>query len=150
LIAALSRLGVDWSAPPAGMSGTANLEVSIATSPNGPSKAGQDLAISASVTNTGSPPAFRRLPRLQSAGPVFQDVELPIGKVAPGETKTFTTKVKVPPDSLDRVDRLGVEVHEARNAPAHVASAEVKIASLPRPVFAYSWQLVDDGHGDGL
>src|SRR5690606_10367823 len=66
------------------------------------------------------------------------------------ETKTFTAKVKIPLDALDRVNRLGVEVREARNAPSRVAAAEVRIEALPRPVFAYSWQLVDEGNGDGL
>ena len=150
LVTALAKLGVDWSAPPATAAAPANLEVSVATSPSGPIKAGQELAITATVTNTGSGPAFRVLPRLSSDDDVFQDVELPVGKIAAGETKTFTAKVKVPPNALDRLDRLGVEVHEARKAPSHVATAEVKIESLPRPVFAYSWQLIDDGNGDGL
>ena len=41
-------------------------------------------------------------------------------------------------------------MREARNAPAKVAPAEVHVEALPRPVFAYAWQLVDDGNGDGL
>jgi carboxyl-terminal processing protease len=150
LIAALAQLGVDWSAPDATATAPANLEVAIATSPAGPIKAGQDIGITATVKNTGAGPAFRVLPRLSSDDAVFQDVELPIGKVMPGETRTFTAKIKVPADALDRVDRLGVEVREARNAPSHVATTEVKIDALPRPVFAYSWQLVDEGNGDGL
>ena len=152
LTAALAKLGVDWSAPPAGANAAppANLEVAVTSSIPGPVKAGTELAITATVRNTGQGPAFRVLPRLASDDRVFQDVELPIGKVLPGETKTFTAKVKVPTDALDRVDRLGVEVREARNAPSRVAAAELKIEALPRPVFAYSWQLVDEGNGDGL
>jgi carboxyl-terminal processing protease len=150
LVAALAQIGVDWSGPDATATAPANLEISVATSPAGTIKAGQDLSITATIKNTGTGPAFRVLPRLSSDDTVFQDVELPIGKVAAGETKTFTAKVKVPADALDRVNRLGVEVREARNAPNRVASAEVKIESLPRPVFAYSWQLVDEGNGDGL
>ena len=83
--------------------------------------------MTATVKNTGTGTAYRVLPRLQADDTVFEDVELPIGKVAPGETKTFTAKVKVPTDALDRVDRLGVEVREARNAPTHVAPAELKV-----------------------
>lgn len=152
LVAALAKIGVDWTAPDAASTaaGPANLEVAISTTPSGSIKAGEDLAITATVKNTGNGAAFRVLPRLQSDDQVFQDVELPIGKVGPGEIKTFTTKIKVPSDALDRVNRLGVEVREARNAPSHVAAAELKIDSLPRPVFAYSWQLVDEGNGDGL
>jgi carboxyl-terminal processing protease len=150
LIAALSTIGVDWSAPPAQQPDAANLEVSIAATPGDAVKAGTDIALTATVKNNGTGPAWRVLPRLTSDDSVFQDVELPIGKVGPGETKTFTAKVKVPPDALDRVDRLGIEMREARNAPARVLPAEVKIEALPRPVFAYSWQLVDESSGDGL
>jgi len=90
------------------------------------------------------------LSRVQGDDPVFEDTELPIGKIAPGETKTYTARLQVPKDALDRVDRLGVEVREAHGAPAHVTPAELKIEAAPRPVFAYAWQLIDDGNGDGL
>jgi len=150
LIAALSTISVDWSAPPAQQPETANLEVSIAATPGDVVKAGTDVTLTATVKNTGTGAAYRVLPRLQADDNVFQDVELPIGKVGPGETKTFTARVKVPQDAIDRVDRLGVEVREARNAAAHVTPMELKIEALPRPVFAYSWQLVDEGSGDGL
>ncbi|HUS30606.1 MAG TPA: MXAN_5808 family serine peptidase, partial [Kofleriaceae bacterium] len=150
LVAALQTINVDWSAPATLPTANANLEVSIATTPTGTIAAGQDIAVTATVKNTGLGDAYRVLSRIQADDSVFQDVELPIGHVAPGETKTFTAKVKVPADAVDRIDRLGMEVREMRNAAAHVAAAELKVESLPKPVFAYSWQLIDDGNGDGL
>jgi len=150
LTTALATIGVDWTAPPAQQTDNANLEVSIAATPGDTVKAGTDIAITATVKNTGTGAAWRVHPRIQADDNVFQDVELPIGKVGPGETKTFTAKVKVPLDAIDRTDRLGIELREARNAPARVLPAAVKIESLPRPTFAYSWQLVDEGNGDGL
>jgi carboxyl-terminal processing protease len=149
LVAALGTIGVDWTGPVAAPE-VANLDLTITTSPANTIVAGQDISVTASVKNTGTGIAYRVLPRLVSDDAVFQDVELPIGKVGPGETKTFTAKVKVPPDALDRVNRLGLEVREARNAPTHVVPSELKVEALPRPVFAYSWQLVDEGNGDGL
>jgi carboxyl-terminal processing protease len=158
LVAALATIGVDWSAPGIGgtpaatgvaPTGPANLEVSVAAASK-VVKAGDEVAITATVKNTGTGPAYRVLPRLVADDGTFSDVELPIGKVGPGETKTFTGKVKVPQDAIDRVDRLGIEVREARNAPTHLIPSEVTIEALPRPVFAYSWQLVDEGNGDGL
>ncbi|MEO8549672.1 MAG: MXAN_5808 family serine peptidase [Kofleriaceae bacterium] len=148
LVAALKVIGVDWSAA-ANDSGTANLDVALTTSGSS-LKGGQDVAVTATVKNTGTGAAYRVLPRIQAEDGVFEDYELPIGKVAPGETKTFTTHLKLPQDAVDRLDRLGLEVREARNATSKVSPAEVRIEALPRPVFAYSWQLVDDGNGDGL
>ncbi|HEX7704516.1 MAG TPA: MXAN_5808 family serine peptidase [Kofleriaceae bacterium] len=150
LVAALKLINVDWSAPAqAGDTGTANLDVALATS-SGTLKAGDDVSVTATVKNNGTSAAYRVLPRIQAEDGVFEDVELPIGKVAPGETKTFTAKIKLPQDAVDRVDRMGLEVREARNATSKVSPAEARIESLPRPMFAYSWQLVDDGNGDGL
>jgi carboxyl-terminal processing protease len=150
LVAALQTVGVDWTAAPAAAAGKPNLEVSVAASPAGQIKAGDTVTLTTTVKNTGTEPAYRVLSRIQGDDPVFEDTELPIGKVAPGETRTYSTRLAVPKDALDRVDRLGLEVREARNALAHVTPAELKIEAAPRPVFAYAWQLVDEGNGDGL
>jgi carboxyl-terminal processing protease len=151
LVAALQTIGVDWSAPPAPAApAKPSLEVAVATSPSGRVAAGDVVTLTATVKNTGTEPAYRVLARIQGDDPIFEDTELPIGRVAPGETRTYTAKLQIPKDALDRVDRLGVEVREARNAVAHVIPAELKIEAAPRPVFAYAWQLIDDGNGDGL
>jgi len=148
LVTALKAINVDWSAPGAD-SGTPNLDVSLSAS-GSTIKAGQDLTVTATVKNTGAGAAYRVLPRIQAEDGVFEDFELPIGKVGPGETKTFTAHLKMPEDAVDRVDRLGLEVREARNSTSKVTPAEIHVEALPRPVFAYAWQLVDDGNGDGL
>jgi carboxyl-terminal processing protease len=149
LVAALQTIGVDWAAAPA-TAGKSNLEVSVAASPSGQVKAGDVVTVTTTVKNTGTDAAYRVLSRIQGDDPVFEDTELPIGKIAPGETRTYSTRLQVPKDALDRVDRLGLEVREAHNALAHVTPAELRIQAAPRPVFAYAWQLIDDGNGDGL
>lgn len=150
LVAALQTINVDWSAPAVAETGKANLEVALSTTPSQHVKAGDIVDVTATVKNTGTAPAYRVLSRIQDEDPVFEDSELPIGKVAPGETKTFTAKMQVPKDALDRVDRLGLEVREYKNAAVRVSPTEVAIEAAPRPVFAYSYQLVDEGNGDGL
>jgi len=149
LVAELAKIGVDWSAALAD-TGTANLDVSLSTVPAKNLKAGDIVSVTATVKNGGTAPAYRVLARVQGDDPVFEDTELPIGKVGAGETRTFTAKMQVPKDALDRVDRLGLEVKEARNAQVRVSPAEVRIEAAPRPVFAYAYQLVDEGNGDGL
>ncbi|HLL23539.1 MAG TPA: MXAN_5808 family serine peptidase, partial [Kofleriaceae bacterium] len=148
LVAELGKIGVDWSAPAAGDVGAANLEVSLQTAPN--VKAGDIVTVTATVKNVGTAPAYRVLPRVHADDSVFDDTELPVGKVAPGETKTFAAKLRVPKDSLDRKNRLGIEVKEAKNAIARITPTEIQVEAAPRPVFAYAYQLLDDGNGDGL
>lgn len=147
LAAALAAIGVDWSGPAATTG--ANLEVALSTAVP-LVKAGDEVAVTATVKNVGTGPAYQVLPRIQSEDRVFDDVELPIGKVAPGQTKAFTTKIKVPQDALDRMDRLGLEVREAQGAPSKVVPSQIHIQAAPRPMFAYAWQLVDNSNGDGL
>ncbi len=149
LIAALGAINVDWS-PVVAQTETANLEVSVTTLPKDNVKAGDLVTVTATVKNTGTGTAYRVLPRLHTDDNVFDDTELPIGKVAAGETKTFSAKLKVPKDALDRIDHLTMEVKEGRNAPTRIVPTEIRVEAAPRPVFAYAYQLVDDGNGDGL
>jgi carboxyl-terminal processing protease len=149
LVAALANIGVDWAAAP-NQTESPNLDVALSVSPKGAIKAGEIVSVTATVKNSGGGSAWRVLPRIHTDDGVFEDVELPIGKVGPGETKTYTAKLQVPKDAYDRADRLGLEVREARNAASKVTPAELRIEAAPRPVFAYAWQLVDEGNGDGL
>jgi carboxyl-terminal processing protease len=149
LVAAMQAIGVDWSPAPA-QAEAANLEVTLTTSPSGVVKAGDVISVTATVKNHGAGAAWRVLPRIHTDDNVFDDAELPIGKVAPGETRTYTARLKVPRDALDRVDRLGLEVKEARNAPAKIVPSVLKVVAAPRPIFSYAYQLIDEGNGDGL
>ena len=149
LVAALGVIGVDWTAPDVG-GPSANLDISLTTTPSANLKAGDLVSVTATVRNTGTGAAYRVLPRITGDDQTFEDSELPIGKVNPGETKTFTAKMQVPKEALDRVDRLGLEVREAKNATTRVTPTELRIEALPRPVFAYAYQLIDEGNGDGL
>jgi carboxyl-terminal processing protease len=149
LVAALGGITVDWAGAVASTD-TASLEATITTSPSNAVKAGDVVTVTATVKNIGTGTAYRVLPRLHADDNVFDDTELPVGKIAPGETKTFVTRIEVPKDADDRMDHIGLEVREARNAPVRVTPATLRVTSLPRPLFAYSYQLIDDGNGDGL
>jgi carboxyl-terminal processing protease len=150
LVAALDKIGVDWSAAPATQADGPKLSVKLETVPATVAKAGDEVTLIGTVTNQGAGAAWRVHARVQAEDYVFEDAELPFGKLAPGETRTFKTKVRVPKDAVDRVDRLSVEVREARNATALVSPATLRIEASPRPIFAYAYQLLDDGNGDGL
>ena len=150
LVLALGAIGIDWAAPAVTDTAPASLDVTITTSPAGSVKAGDEVSVTATVKNTGAGAAFRVLSRVHSDDNAFEDTELPVGKVPAGETRTFTAKIKIAEDAYDRTDKLAVEVREARNAPVRTFPAELQIEALPRPVLAYSYQLIDDGNGDGL
>ena len=150
LAAALSVIGVDWSPPPANQSQAAALDVSLSTTSSTDVKAGDTVTLTATVKNTSSVPAWQSLVRIVADDPSFNEAELPIGKVAPGETKTFSTQLKLPKDADDRVDQLSVDVHEAKKATISAQPLTLHVTATPHAIFAYSYQLADLGNGDGL
>jgi carboxyl-terminal processing protease len=148
---ALKRLGIDWS--PVG-SGPAPVLVGSLTSDKPDVGAGETIKLTAKVTNKGPGTAGQVRATLKSDDPFFDGRELVFGRIAPGETRTFTVPVKLPKDALSRVDPLGLVVTEEHGGKPQLAANElvVKVAGPERPLFSYAYQLIDDikGNGDGL
>jgi carboxyl-terminal processing protease len=147
LIAALATLGVDWAAPPATQTDAPALTAAIDVTPGGELVAGAEVTLTGTVSNTGAGAAWRVHARVKSADPVFDDTELVFGKIGPGETKTFTAKVRLPEDGANRVDRLTFEIVEGRNQTVTATPVELRVVAVARPTFAYSYQLIDGGDG---
>jgi carboxyl-terminal processing protease len=152
LAEALKKMGVDWSVVGAGPvpSLTAALTTDKADNAIG---AGGTLTFKATVTNKGPGTAGQVRGQLKSDDPFLDGREFVFGRIKPGETRTFNIPVKVPKDALTRVDPLKLEVFEEHSAKTQVDGngLTVKLNGMSRPVFAYSYQLIDDikGNGDG-
>jgi carboxyl-terminal processing protease len=177
----LKGLGIDWSdappdvtaaqppAPPAGV------EVKVETDrANNEVTAGEAMSIKLTVTNHGSAALYRLFAVTKSENPMFDNKELVVGKVEPGKSRTVsapagwcdykghkvgsTTVPKdaprecvVPKDALMRSDGVKLHFEEARgHAPAD-AELRTTVRSLERPIFGYSYELIDNrrGNGDG-
>lgn len=152
IVTALGKLGVDWSVAPAVPGHAPQLSATFSTDRAGLAvPAGEIVTLTGSVTNSGDAPAYRVHARAESDDWVFEETELVFGKVLPGEIRTFSTKVRVPKDAASRVDLLNWEFTEAHGHKVTGAPLKVTVTGLPRPQFAYTYQLIDDpGNGDGL
>ena len=77
---------------------------------------------------------------------LFDGREFVFGKIKAGETRTWIVPVKVPKDALGRTDPLKLEVFEEHGSHAQVEGSGLvlKVKGVPRPVFAYSYQIIDD------
>ncbi|MCA9624267.1 MAG: peptidase S41, partial [Myxococcales bacterium] len=172
----LGKLDVDWSLPQGGGSAGPtkdDLAVEVSTDkPGDKVKAGESMNLSVKVTNNGDKPVYRLRAVTESDNPYFDEKELVFGKIAPGKTRSATVplswceideehetegaeterRCRVPMDALSRAD--GVRIHFDAAGGHTPASAEIRptIEALPRPLFQYSYQIVDDaqGNGDGL
>jgi carboxyl-terminal processing protease len=149
---ALRKLGIDWSATPKD-GRDAQLQASLATDrPGNQVKAGELIRLRGTVKNLGPGLASQVEGKLQSDDVLFKDRELPIGLLRPGETRSFELLVKVPRDAYTRVDPLKLSVKGEHGKATTAAPATVKIQGLPRPLFAYGYQVLDTdgGNGNGL
>ena len=154
----------------------AQLDVKIETDrPNNEAVPGEPTMLKLTVTNKGKEPLFRLAAMTKSDNPMFDNKELVVGKLEPGKSRTVTAPLgwcetegkklgstvplpkdaprvcRIPRDALSRLDGVTVKFDEARGRIPAPAEIRVGVKALERPVFAYSYQIVDNkkGNGDG-
>jgi carboxyl-terminal processing protease len=153
VIEALKKIGIDWT--PAGAGLTPSLVGSLTTDKvKDALAAGDTIQFRATVTNKGPGAAGQVRAQLRSDDPLFDGREFVFGKLKTGESRTYAVPVKVPKEALSRTDPLRLEIFEEHGAKSKFEGdpVQVKITGMQRPLFAYSYQLIDDvkGNGDGL
>ncbi len=152
---ALQKLGIDWSVG-AG-SGNSKSTASYSTNPaNGQVKAGEKIILTIQVTNTGETPLYQVRGISSSKNALFDKLEFILGKLDKGATKSYSATVEIPKNSLDRQDEITVKFEELNNSNPKDIKFNMITHALPRPLFAYSYQILDNaknsskGNGDGL
>ncbi|MBL9004436.1 MAG: PDZ domain-containing protein [Myxococcales bacterium] len=147
LTEALRQFGVDFS-PVGPQTAPPSLEATITTDkPDNTAKAGETLTFTATVKNRGTGIAGQVRAQLKSDNFLYEELEFVFGRVAPGETRTWSIPVKVPKAVLPRQDLVRVVFSEENNQAPPSKDLQVRLQGLPRPRFAYSYQLIDDGSG---
>ncbi|HEX9621526.1 MAG TPA: MXAN_5808 family serine peptidase [Polyangiaceae bacterium] len=174
----LAALGIDWQAAPAAVAGPgpSDFKVSVSTDQaNHAVQAGKPMDLKVSVTNNGDKPIYQLRAQTESDAGYYDEKELVFGRVEPGQTKSAQAPLgfcsvegrkpgstqpvpldakrvcKVPMDAVTRQDVVKVRFFaEGGQAPPD-AELRPTVTSLPRPIFAYSYQIMDNrpGNGDG-
>ncbi len=158
-IAEMKKLGVDWSVGPD--AGPSTVEV-VASTTSEVGLAGQPFDLKVKVTNKGDKTLYRLRAETQSNYPIFKGRELVFGKLAPGETREWSTTLGfcslenekrrciLPKDSSDRADGVKIVFDETHGHAPPSAEIRTRVQSLQRPQFAYEYQVADPaGDGDG-
>jgi carboxyl-terminal processing protease len=156
---ALEKLGVDWTAGPA-TGADPELQLTLQSSPDvkdskdGKIEAGSTARLKGVVKNVGHTPAYRVRAVFDSDNPLFDENEMVFGKIAPGDSKSYELSVKVPTSTFTRTDEIKATLYTQRGVTkAGAADLLVNIEGKQRPMFAYSYQTIDDQKGankDGL
>ena len=145
---ALEKQGVDWtSGPMTGADPQLQLTLQPVT-PDAKIAAGTLAKLRAVVKNVGRVPAFRVRAVLDSDNPIFDENEMVFGRIAPGESKSYELTVKVPASSFTRTDQIKATLYTQRGAvKAPGTDLLVNIEGKERPMFAYTYQTIDDQKG---
>ena len=175
----LKKIGIDWSSPPKDYPGgvkSSDFEVKAETDRTGDTvTAGETMTLKVSVKNKGTVPIYQLRAITKSDGPYYDERELAFGRVNPGETKTATVPFgfcevdgkkpgstrpvpngaprvcRIPLDADPRADSVMVRFFAEAAEPPRDAELRPTVHGLPQPIFAYTYQIVDNrpGNGDG-
>ena len=145
---ALEKQGVDWSLGPAA-GGEPQLQLTLqSVSTEAKIAAGSLSKLRGVVKNVGRTPAYRVRAVLDSDNPIFDENEMVFGKIGPGESKSYELVVKVPQSSFTRTDQIKATLYtQLGSVKAPVTDLLVNIEGKPRPMFAYTYQTIDDQKG---
>src|SRR5205823_63969 len=115
-------------------------------------QAGDTMELALTAHNAGTAPIYRLRAYTKSDNNVLDRREFVFGQLGPREKRTWTVPVKIPRYVPSRRDDVTVKWEDDQASALDELHAESDIAELPRPAFAWSWQLVskEAGGGDGL
>lgn len=173
----LQKLGVDWS-DEGSKPGFDASKISVTVEPsktNAEVTAGEPLELKVTVTNNGTVPLYRLRAQTKSDAGIFDGKELVFGRIDPGKSRSWTAPMgwcepegykpgsttqtpkdaprvcRIPKDTHTRADAIKIKFEEAHEHVPAEAVVKTTVKALPRPSFAYSFQIADDveGNGDG-
>ncbi len=148
---AIGSLGIDWSKGPT----PKNVQLSATLTPGGEvaTVAGELLELVLTVENKGSAPVKRVRAWTDSENPLLDRREFVFGALAPGQKRTWKVPVRLPKDLTSRRDAVTVKFFDDQGELAETILSELNFVELPRPTFAFNWQIQDDCqacNGDGV
>jgi carboxyl-terminal processing protease len=148
---AIAGLGVDWSAGPTPKS--VNLDTRFTPAADMKVRAGEMLEMVLTAENKGAEALKRVRAWTESDNPYLDRREFVFGALAPGEKKTWKVAVRLPKDLTSRRDDVTVKFHDESGALPETMVSELNFLELPRPAFAFDWQVLDNCegcNGDGV
>ncbi len=149
--AAVSALGIDWSPGPTPKN--VQLEAAFSPGPDQPVPAGEAMDLVLTAENKGTEPLKRVYAWTESDNPYIDRREFVFGALAPGEKKSWKVQVRLPKDLTSRRDDVTVKFFDDQGALPKTLVSELAFVELPRPAFAFNWQVLDDCqacNGDGV
>jgi len=145
----LRAQGVDWTA---GSKASFNaLKVSFSLDKAQPVIAGSKVKLRMMARNDGKVPLYRVHCTTESENSSLDGHEFVFGRIGAGESVTREVPITLPKQSWDRLDQVAFRLFLGETEGPRPLPAIVTTRSLPRPRFAYTWQVQDPaGNGDAM
>ncbi len=149
LQARLAQMGVDWTAG-AASTGTPRPLVTFSPADGKAVRAGETVPWTVTVRNEGDAPVsrLRAWTRAEDA-PFLDRREFVFGVVKPGQQRTWTVPLRVPRGMDSRLDAVALHLEDDAGTAFPDARTRFEVVELPRPLFAFTWQVDDEQKGDG-
>src|SRR5207253_1740830 len=113
-------------------------------------QAGDSMELAVTAHNNGAAPIYRLRAYTKSDNSILDRREFVFGQLQPHEKRTWTVPVKVPRYMPSRKDDVTVKFEDDQADAIEDVRGESDIQELPRPSFAWSWQLTGSSSPDGL
>ncbi len=154
LVKELKKLKIDWEvcgdSPPGEAS---DLDITFLQDGKKTSsvkgKAGETIKVGLNVHNRGKGTFCRMYAFTKSDSGLLGGREFLIGKLKPGQKRSWTETIKIPKHAPSRVDPMTFTFHEERGIAPEAKEIRLSVAGLEEPSYAVGWQVLDDIEGDG-
>lgn len=159
LESSLQKLRIDWSRPSG--SGEASTGKQRSASPTstkvvasvrtlGTVAPGKKLRIKATVQNRTKETIYRLRAVTESDNFYLTDRELVFGKLAPGQTRSWTDEISLPVTAQERIDEVQLNFQSDQGPIPPPAVIDVTVPERPSPRLTYGWHIQDLGNQDGF
>jgi carboxyl-terminal processing protease len=148
---AIELMGIDWS--PGARPVRPELAATFSPASGTHVEAGQTVQLELTVENKGEEPLKRVHGYTESENPFLTRREFVLGALGPGEKRTWAVAVKLPRDMVSRRDAITVKLFDDHGPLPQSLTTELAFQELPRPRFAFGWQIQDNCqacNGDGV
>jgi len=142
----LKKYGIDWSEGTSPKSPKLAVDFKSSTSTN--VKAGDKFKLELSVTNNSDKPVYRLKGMTVSDNASLDDREFVLGKLNPGQSRSWSVDVSIPRDVPSRHDLVTLSLSDDNVPFDNKVELPLIIEGNLLPQFAFSYE-VTDSSGDG-
>jgi carboxyl-terminal processing protease len=103
--------------------------------------AGETVNVTLTVSNQGEGTLYRTYGIAESKNSLLDKLEFPLGRIEGGASKSYTQKIEVPKNIVDRADDFTIKFTELNGYTPKDIYGTVTVEALPRPEFAFSYQI---------